>query len=280
MAGGYYTNNATPASNTSIGGIGSAVTSDAGNADDLFRELAAQGRQFANDLAGLNTVGGTGDAIILTLASGTVTAYADGQLFAFIAPGTNTITNPTLNAHSIGAKTLKKFTTAEAALAASDIRSGGLYLARYRSAWASAAGAFQLLDMNHTSVAALVAADIGVTVQGYDANTIKANATKTLTAGYATTPYNAGTKTTGTFTPSEANGHFQYASNAGAHTLAPPSNNCSISIEYTNASGAGAVTTSGFTKVSGSFTTTVGHKFMVLINKTNASSLLQIVALQ
>lgn len=123
-------------------------------------------------------------------------------------------------------------------------------------------------------------ADIGVTVQGYDADTLKSDTTKTLTAGYAATPYNAGTKSSGTFTPDEANGNQQYCTNGGTFTLAPPTNPTSIILEVLNNGSAGAVTTSGFTKVTGSFTTTNGHKFVCNIVKTQSYSLLQIQALQ
>jgi len=46
-----------------------------------------------------------------------------------------------------------------------------------------------------------VNADIGVTVQGYDADTLKADTADVLTAGFAATPYSAGTKSSGTYTP-------------------------------------------------------------------------------
>lgn len=122
--------------------------------------------------------------------------------------------------------------------------------------------------------------DIGTTVQGYDADTLKADTADVLTAGFASTPYDAGTQSTGTYTPDEANGNFQYAVNGGAHTLAPPTNNCTIIIQYTNNGSAGAITTSGFTKVDGSFTTTNGDDFLCYVTKLNGFSHLNIVRLQ
>jgi hypothetical protein len=127
---------------------------------------------------------------------------------------------------------------------------------------------------------ALQPEDIGVTVQGYDADTLKSDATALLTAGYTATPYNAGTRTTGTYTPAAANGALQYAVNGGAHTLAPPANNTSIIVQYTNNGSAGAVTTSGFTRVSGAFTTVNGDDFMCYITRNNGFSHLHIQALQ
>lgn len=122
---------------------------------------------------------------------------------------------------------------------------------------------------------------IGTDVQAYDADTLKADVADVLTAGFAATPYNAGTKSTGTFTPDEANGNFQYAVNGGAHTLAPPTNNCTLIIQYTNNGSAGTITTSGFTKVDGdSLTTTNGDDFFLQIIKCNGFSSLTVKALQ
>lgn len=123
--------------------------------------------------------------------------------------------------------------------------------------------------------------DIGTTIQAYDVDTLKADVADVLTAGFAATDYNAGTKSSGTYTPNEANGNFQYAVNGGAHTLAPPTNTCNIIVKYTNNGSAGAITTSGFTKVTGSsFTTTNTNKFICYITKINSDSHLNVVALQ
>ncbi len=124
-------------------------------------------------------------------------------------------------------------------------------------------------------------ADIGSTVQAYDADTLKADTADVLTVGYAATPYNAGTKSTGTYTPDEANGNFQYCVNGGAFTLAPPTNNCTLVIQITNNASAGTITTSGFTKVTGTApTTTNGDDFLAYITKINGFSHLAWQALQ
>tara|TARA_R110002051_G_scaffold49858_1_gene97026 strand:+ start:510 stop:905 length:396 start_codon:yes stop_codon:yes gene_type:complete len=102
-----------------------------------------------------------------------------------------------------------------------------------------------------------------------------------MLSGASATPYNAGTKSSGTYTPDEANANFQYAINGGAHTLAPPTNNCALIIQYTNNASAGAITVSGFTKVDGDdATTTNGDDFFYYITKLNGFSALTVKALQ
>lgn len=114
-----------------------------------------------------------------------------------------------------------------------------------------------------------------------DTRYVRGDATQSLSKGYSGTPYNAGTfSAAGTYTPNEANGNIQYAINGGAHTLAPPTNNTSIVIQYTNNATAGVITTSGFTRVTGSFTTTNGDDFMCYVTKVNGFSHLHIQALQ
>lgn len=105
------------------------------------------------------------------------------------------------------------------------------------------------------------------------------NGGATLTGGFDATPHDAGTQSSGTFTPDPADANFQQAINGGAHTLAPPATDCSIVIHYTNNASAGAITTSGFTKVTGAFTTTNADEFMVQIVRCNARSVLVISAL-
>jgi hypothetical protein len=105
--------------------------------------------------------------------------------------------------------------------------------------------------------------------------------TATLTAGYSTTIYDAGTKSSGTYTPDEASGNMQKAVNGGAHTLAPPANDCTLVIQYTNNASAGSITTSGFTLVDGdTITTTNGHDFFFYITNSDSFSLLTVKALQ
>ena len=116
---------------------------------------------------------------------------------------------------------------------------------------------------------------------GLSYSTILPNVTETITVGYAQTSFNAGTKSSGTFTPDEANGSMQFYINGGAHTLAPPTNDTSISIQVTNNGTAGTITTTGFTIVIGdTLTTTDTDDFMFFIIKNNGFSILNVIALQ
>ncbi len=114
-----------------------------------------------------------------------------------------------------------------------------------------------------------------------DANALRSSVSKNLTAGFTATSYNAGSKSTGTFTPDPALGNFQHCTNDGAFTLAPPATTCSMVIDVTNSASAGAITTSGFTKTSGDTrTTTNGNKFRLFITVGAAGSHLHTQALQ
>lgn len=167
----------------------------------------------------------------------------------------------------------------------------------------AAAAAYQPLDSDLTAIAALttttfgraflaladeaafkaaVNLEIGVDVQGYDADTAKLDVEdQILTGGARVTSKSLGTITSGTVTPDPGDRPMQHYTNNGAHTLAPGSNTGSYLLDITNDASAGAVTTSGWTKVAGdAFTTTNGHKFRCSCSVGNAGSLLIVQALQ
>lgn len=129
-----------------------------------------------------------------------------------------------------------------------------------------------------------LAADADVILPSVNGDILSTGETKTLTKGYTANCYDAGVKSSGTFTPDPTNGNLQKAVNNGAHTLATPSlgtGDCvSMVIQYTNNSSAGAINTSSYTKVSGAFTTTSGDDFFCYITVVNGFSYLNIVALQ
>ena len=124
----------------------------------------------------------------------------------------------------------------------------------------------------------------GVTALSFTGALAASNLTSgTLSSGVgmSATSYSGGTQSSGTYTPATTNGNFQHITNGGAFTLAPPSTVCTIIVEILNNGSAGAITTSGFTKVTGDALTTVnGSKFHAYITKTQNYSSLNIVALQ
>lgn len=116
---------------------------------------------------------------------------------------------------------------------------------------------------------------IGTNVQAHDADTLKADTADELTAGYSGATTDAGTKSSGTFTPSPdtSGGGMLHFVNGGAHTLAPPAKNCTMVLLMKNNSSAGTVTTSGFTLVDGdTLATTNGHEFFLYITRYNDGS--------
>jgi hypothetical protein len=135
---------------------------------------------------------------------------------------------------------------------------------------------------NYAAMRALLDLEIGTDVQAYDADTLLADVGDTLTAGYLTDSYSGGTISSGTYTPAPGTGqeNIQHIVNGGAFTLAPPASPCTVVLEILNNGSAGTITTSGFTKVDGAFTTTDTHKFACSIVKTQNYSYLNIVALQ
>ena len=95
-----------------------------------------------------------------------------------------------------------------------------------------------------------------------------------LTAGFTAALDNDGTKSSGTYTANEDTGNTKAIVNGGAFTLAPPTADSNEAIHMqvlvTNNASAGAITTSGFTKVAGdSFDTTNGNDFLCYIDVIN-----------
>lgn len=258
--------------------------------------------EFLLDVGGSIVSTGTSNNYVIATNVG-YSALAENMIFAFEADKT---CSGAATATVDGLTTKSIYQHDGTATESGDIVDGGVYLLVYNSGLDGFIGlniiaAGQPLDADLTAIAALttttfgralltyadeaalkagINAEAGVDFQAYDADTLKADVADVLTAGFATTPADFGTKTTGTFTPDETNGNFQYGVNGGAHTLAPPTNNCTIVLRYTNNGSAGSITTSGFTKVSGAFTTTNGHKFFCFVTKLDGDSHLNIVPLQ
>ena len=95
------------------------------------------------------------------------------------------------------------------------------------------------------------------------------------------TEYDNGKTSSGTLTPTPGSSPMQIYTNGGAHTLAPGSTVGNYIMTITNDSSAGAITTSGWTKVAGSsFTTTNGNKFRCMASIGAGGSLLIVQAMQ
>jgi hypothetical protein len=116
-----------------------------------------------------------------------------------------------------------------------------------------------------------------------DNHLLHSNTSSMLTVGFVDTEFDNGTKSSGTLTPDPANGNFQKVVNGGAFTLAPPSASGSYTIvlDVTNNGSAGTITSSSFTKQTGSaFDTTNAHAFRCYISKCTAGTHLHVQAMQ
>lgn len=144
----------------------------------------------------------------------------------------------------------------------------------------TAAGA--LMDSELTDLAGIKALDT--------TDLLFADVADQLTAAFTAAVDDDGTQSSGTYTPSVAAGsNFKKIVNGGAFTLAPPSpasnEAVALSLLIVNTTGAGAITTSGFTKVGGdSFSTTTTDEFLCHIQVYDIGgteySFLDVVALQ
>jgi hypothetical protein len=161
----------TAASNATVGSISWAEGQAPSTVNDSARAEMADVAAWRDLLGGAKVSTGT-DTIALTSGL-SLSAYAQGMMFAFEAGGTNTGA-VTLNVDAVGAKAIKKYH--DVALAAGDIEAGGIYLVAYEAS----NDEFQLLSP--VSVAPLISSDIGVTVQGYDADTAKTDVSQAFTA--------------------------------------------------------------------------------------------------
>lgn len=118
------------------------------------------------------------------------------------------------------------------------------------------------VDLGNTTDTTLSRAAAGkLAVEGHTVLTADEVA-QSLSGGARVTLHSNGTVSSGTLTPDPGNGPMQTATNNGAHTLAPGANYGNYLLDYVNGASAGAITTSGWTKVGGdSFTTTNAQKF-------------------
>jgi hypothetical protein len=83
-----------------------------------------------------------------------------------------------------------------------------------------------------------------------------------LTGGARITVKDLGNLSGATITPDPGDRPIQKITNNGAGTIAPGSNHGHYNLTVINTSGAGAITTSGWTKVDGAFDTTTTSEFL------------------
>lgn len=120
------------------------------------------------------------------------------------------------------------------------------------------------VDSGVATAAVLTSGDIGVSVQGYDADTLKGDVEDQgpLTGGASVTPKDLGNSGTSTIAVDVRDRATQLLSNTGNFTLEMAAHAGSTVLYITNSGTAGSVTTSYFTYVKGdAFTTTNGHIF-------------------
>lgn len=113
-------NTATPPDGAAEGWAPSTV-------NNTIRELMARTKRLWEDTSAVNTTTGTSNAYLLS-ASQTISAYAAGDVFMFVADRANTGA-ATLAVDGLAAKSLKTVTQAE--LVAGQLTANGIYVAAY-----------------------------------------------------------------------------------------------------------------------------------------------------
>ena len=147
--------------------------------------------------------------------------------------------------------------------------SGILPLANGGTNASTAAAARTQLGLGTAAVAA------STSFEAADSDILRADTIDELAVGYSGATTDGGVQTGGTFSPSPdtSGGGMLHYVNGGAHTLGVPSKNCSLVILMKNNVSAGAVTTSGFTKVDGDpLTTTNSHEFFLYLTRYSDGS--------
>ena len=169
--------------------------------------------------------------------------------------------------------------TAIAGLAVTD----GNIIVGNGTTWVAESGATARTSLGLGTAATSNTGDFATAAQGVKADSALQTSTEdqTIAGGARVTVKDLGSVSSGTVTPDPGDRPMQKYTNTGAHTLAPGTNYGMYLLTIANGSGAGAITTSGFTKIAGdSFTTTNGHKFRCHISVDADGSLLIVQAMQ
>jgi hypothetical protein len=184
------------------------------------------------------------------------------------------------------ALTVKAIAAGYVAVTAFDPSTGLLAFSRSATSVAAGAAVVNSPVLSFSPSAGVVVANVGpYTFNG--SPVLVANLDNlALAAGYALATYaNDGVKSSGTYTPTPAaGGNIRAINNGGTFSLASDANASTaytMVVAITNQAGAGVVTLTGFTKISGDpFTTTVGHIFMCYITKLGGYRTITVEALQ
>ena len=285
--------NKTPASNTDVNNVGISGGDNVSSGDDAFRSILALVSQYNRDNAGLGqTIGGTANAITVTINQAWA-ALADGQLLAIkntVGPNTGATTLAVTNsvAASLGTKAIRL--NGDTALAGGEMLVNGIYLLRYVSSYNSAAGAWCLLNsstgpttfadnvfriLGSSDAAKKLAFALGglTTATTRTATPPDADFTiaalnieaQSLTGGANVTVKDLGPLSaapSNTITPVPGARPKQKITNDHAGSILPGSTAGDYMLEIINTTGAGAITTTGWTLKGDSFDTTTTSKFL------------------
>jgi hypothetical protein len=173
--GGIPDYSGTAASNITVGGVSIAEGMLASGVNNALRAIMADIRDYADDIGGALTAGGTANALTLTTNS-VLTSSADGDMVSFRAALDNT-TSATLNVDSRGVHNLKCYTSSGLSeLSAGMIQGGGHYLAQWK------AGSNDWIVLNPTPVTS-TAAMFSAHKNGSNQGSIAASTDTTLTFG-------------------------------------------------------------------------------------------------
>jgi hypothetical protein len=232
--------------------------------NDSARAMMARMAEFRDDTSGSLLTGGTSTAYTL----------ATNEVFDSLA-------------HLSGKSLKVRFHTTSGAAPLLNVDTLGLQALQTAQGTAVPTGAIlgnSIWDVTYdNSIPAFLLEGVPAYAAVLPADVLKSDATAAISKGYTLTPNNAGTVSSGTFTPDPTQGNYQFYTNNGAHTLAAPASDCAIDILVTNSATAGAITFSGFTvgaNTGEALTTTNGNKFILSIRRINAVATYLVKALQ
>lgn len=256
----------TPTANLPMGtykhtglGSGSAAT-----------DSANLGQVQAQAYTWCGTASGTTNALTLS-PTPAITAYAVGQSFRAIIGAADTTTAVTVAVSGLATKAVE--INGAACSATAFLQTSKLYQFDYDGT------AFQATRLSDATQLNLTTAAIGVSVQAYDADTLKADTTDTLTVGFTGTSANLGNLNSAT-TLSIATSNIQYATMTGSFTLTAPNDAADgyLELEMTiDATGGYTLTLSGFNQISGTFDATANVVNVLRISKLNTNTYLEII---